>query len=67
MNQPVQPTSTTSSSVLRPLLWSLLVLGAVGNAVASAAAASITVHLAVGLVTALALTALVVDWVRNRS
>lgn len=54
-------------SVLRPLLWCALVLGAVGNVVASAAAASLVVHGVIGTVTAAALIGLVVAWTRDRA
>lgn len=53
--------------VLRSLLWALLVLGAVGNMVASAASAGMGAHLVLGAVTAAAATGLLVEWSRSRA
>lgn len=63
MNEQIRSTSPLTTT----LLWSLLVLGAVGNTVASAAGASIMAHLVLGGVTALAATALIVLWLRARA
>ena len=46
--------------------WLLLVVGAVGNTVASAAASPVLVHLVLGLVTAVAAGVLVAPWLRGR-
>ncbi|MFI1031746.1 hypothetical protein [Streptomyces sp. NPDC020951] len=56
----------TRADVLRVLLWALLVISAVGNTVASYAAASTQVHLALGAVTALCVAALVAQRLRGR-
>lgn len=63
MNEQIRSTSPLTNT----LLWSLLVLGAVGNTVASAAGAGIVAHLALGGVTALAATGLIVLWLRARA
>ncbi|NGO13645.1 hypothetical protein G5C60_40145 [Streptomyces sp. HC44] len=56
----------TGSGVVRTLLWVLLVISAIGNMVASYAAAGTAVHLAFGAVTAVCLTALVAQRLRGR-
>lgn len=63
MNQQIRPTSSPWNTIL----WSVLVLGAVGNMVASAAAASITAHLVLGGVTAAAAAGLLALWLKARS
>ncbi|MFC4466015.1 hypothetical protein ACFPH6_16025 [Streptomyces xiangluensis] len=56
----------TGSGVARTLLWVLLVISAIGNMVASYAALGTPAHLAFGAVTAVCLTALVVQGLRGR-
>ncbi|MER5220483.1 hypothetical protein [Streptomyces flaveus] len=55
----------TRSGVARTLLWVVLVISVVGNMVASYTA-STPLHLACGAVTALCLTALIVQGLRGR-
>ncbi|ONK10534.1 hypothetical protein [Streptomyces sp. MP131-18] len=57
---------TGGTDVLRGLLWVVLVISMAGNMVASYAAAALPVHLAFGVVTALCVTALVVQRLRRR-
>jgi hypothetical protein len=64
---PEAPAGTSRSDLLRTVLWAVLVVGAVGNMIASAAAASLLVHLALGAVSALALAGLVAQWTRTRA
>lgn len=63
MNEQIRSTSPLTNTIL----WSLLVLGAVGNMVASAAGAGIVAHLVLGGVTALAAAGLVTLWLRARA
>lgn len=63
MNEQIRPTSSPWTAIL----WSLLVLGAVGNMVASAANAGITAHLVLGGVTAVAAAGLIALWLKARS
>ncbi|MDQ0775337.1 hypothetical protein QF026_003803 [Streptomyces aurantiacus] len=63
--EPVRP-GVTPNSVVRTVLWLVLVISTVGNMVASYGAASLQVHLVCGAVTALAATALVVRHLRGR-
>lgn len=62
MNEQIRPTSSPWNAIL----WSLLVLGTVGNMVASAAAAGIAAHLVLGAVTAAAAAGLITLWLRAR-
>jgi hypothetical protein len=61
------PTQNASGGALRAFLWCVLVLGAVGNMVASAADASVTVLVVLGAVTAAALAGLVYLWAKARA
>lgn len=63
MTEQIRPTSSPWTAVL----WSLLVLGAVGNMIASAAAASITAHLVLGAVTTASAAGLIALWLKARS
>ncbi|MFE9645145.1 hypothetical protein ACFYO0_13730 [Streptomyces sp. NPDC006365] len=56
----------TGAGVARTVLWALLVISAIGNMVASYAALGTPAHLACGSITALCLTALVVQRLRSR-
>ncbi|MFC8076810.1 hypothetical protein ACFUN8_14905 [Streptomyces sp. NPDC057307] len=60
------PTDVTRAGVARTLLWLVLVISAVGNMVASYSGSGTPVHLACGVVTALCVTALVVQRLRGR-
>lgn len=62
-----QTPSTFPSHLLRPVLWSLLVLGAVGNMVASTASAGLTAHLVFGAITAASAAGLLTIWMRTRA
>ncbi|AWB91521.1 hypothetical protein [Aeromicrobium chenweiae] len=66
MNERSHPVSPAGSH-LRTFLWVVLVLGAVANIIASAAAASLTVQITIGVVTAVALAGLVALWTRDRT
>jgi hypothetical protein len=68
MNDPYRLTTGTPGSpgssaakagVLRPFLWVVLVISAIGNAVASYGGATTQAHLAFGVVTALCVAVLV--------
>jgi hypothetical protein len=63
---PAEPPAIPPGTVLRGLLWLLLVASAVGNTVASAASAGTPVQLALGLVTAACVVALIVLRLRRR-
>lgn len=63
MNEQIRPTSSPWPTVL----WPLLVLGAVGNTVASAAGADLTFHLLLGAITAGSATGLVALRLKARS
>jgi hypothetical protein len=56
----------SGSDVLRALLWTVLVISALANTVASYGDASTAVHLAFGVVTAACATALVLQRLRGR-
>ncbi|MFC8824289.1 hypothetical protein ACFT9I_02905 [Streptomyces sp. NPDC057137] len=60
------PTDVTRAGVARTLLWLVLVISAVGNMVASYGGLGTPVHLTCGVVTALCVTALVVQRLRGR-
>ncbi|MGW4106024.1 hypothetical protein, partial [Streptomyces sp. NPDC004976] len=59
------PDRSTSTGVVRVLLWVVLVVSVLGNTVASFAGAGTGVHLAAGGVTALCATVLVVLRLRS--
>ena len=63
---PTTPSAPTSSGALRPVLWLLLVVSAVGNAVASTTGAPLAVHVVLQSATALSVVALVVLALRAR-
>ncbi|MEV1066916.1 hypothetical protein [Streptomyces sp. NPDC050263] len=56
----------TGADVVRVLLWAVLVISAVGNTVASYAAASTQIHVAIGAVTVLCVAGLVAQRLRGR-
>ena len=56
----------TRPQLLRSLLWVLLTIGVVGNAVASAIGAGIVAHAGFGAVSAVAGVALVTQYLRSR-
>ncbi|WP_399886781.1 hypothetical protein ACGH7X_20125 [Streptomyces sp. BBFR51] len=60
------PDAVSRGDVLRTLLWAVVVLSVVANMVASFAGASVLVHLACGVVTALAAGTLVLRGLRGR-
>ncbi|TXL92774.1 hypothetical protein OIE71_08865 [Streptomyces sp. NBC_01725] len=60
------PDGITRAGVTRTLLWLVLVISAVGNMVASYSGSGTPVHLVCGAVTALCVTALVVQRLRGR-
>lgn len=75
MNDPYRLTTDATGSpgpgaaragVLRPILWVVLVLSAIGNSASSYGGAATQVHLAFGAVTALCVTVLVVHRLRGR-
>ncbi|MFF1278517.1 hypothetical protein ACFVZC_34895 [Streptomyces marokkonensis] len=59
------PDRSSSTGVVRALLWVVLVVSVLGNTVASFAGAGMGVHLAAGGVTALCATVLVVLRLRS--
>ena len=63
---PADRTAPTSSSALRPVLWLLLVVSAVANAVASMTGAPLALHVVLQSTTAVAVVALVVLALRHR-
>ena len=58
--------NSPAGTLAREWAWLLLVVGAVGNAVASAAGTPMLVHLVLGLVTAVAGWVLLAQWLRGR-
>ncbi|MFD5893717.1 hypothetical protein [Streptomyces sp. NPDC060366] len=60
------PSDITRAGVARTLLWLVLVISAVGNMVASYSGSGTPAHLVCGAVTALCVTALVVQRLRGR-
>lgn len=61
-----RPADATRAGAVRTLLWIVLVISAAGNMVASYSGAGTPVHLVCGVVTALCVTALVVQRLRGR-
>ena len=57
----------TGGSVVRSLLWLLLVIGMAANTVASIAGVATPVHLGLGVVTTACAAALIVQFLRHRS
>ncbi|MFF0515521.1 hypothetical protein [Streptomyces sp. NPDC004250] len=65
--QPTEPSSDGSrTGAVRTLLWVVLVIGLVGNMVASYSERAALVHLVCGVVTALSVIALVMQRLRGR-
>ncbi|MER5940838.1 MULTISPECIES: hypothetical protein [unclassified Streptomyces] len=60
------PRTLSGADLARTVLWVVLVLSVVGNMAASYAGAATPAHLACGAVTALCVTALVVQRLRDR-
>ncbi|MFF2188979.1 hypothetical protein [Streptomyces sp. NPDC058155] len=60
------PSDITRAGVTRTMLWLVLVISAVGNMVASYGGSGTPAHLVCGAVTALCVTALVVQRLRGR-
>lgn len=52
--------------ILRPLLWTLLVVSLVGNVVSSLSGAATAVHLGSGLAIGVCVVALLVQYLRRR-
>lgn len=63
---PSTSAADTGPGVLRPLLWIVLVVSVVGNTVASFAGVPTTVHLGLGVTTAICVVALVAQQLRTR-
>ncbi|MEV1085046.1 hypothetical protein AB0I98_43690 [Streptomyces sp. NPDC050211] len=61
-----RPSGLTLSDLARATLWIVLVISVVGNMAASYSGAATHIHLACGAVTALCVTALVVQRLRGR-
>ena len=55
----------TRTGGLRPLIWIVVVVSAVGNSVSSFGGVSTAVHLAFGLVTAASVVALITHYLRS--
>lgn len=60
------PSGVTRGDIVRTLLWTVVVISAVANTVASYGGVSTLVHLSCGTVTLLAATTLVVRSLRGR-
>ncbi|MGP4010644.1 hypothetical protein [Streptomyces sp. 4N124] len=61
-----RPRALTLSDLARTTLWVVLVISVVGNMAASYSGAATHIHLACGAVTAICVTALVVQRLRGR-
>ncbi|MBZ9642562.1 hypothetical protein [Streptomyces sp. PSKA30] len=61
-----QPRALTGADLARTTLWGVLVISVVGNMAASYSGAATHIHLACGAVTALCVTALVIQRLRGR-
>lgn len=66
INDIIKPAATTRTT-LQTLLWSVLVVSAAGNSLASLNSGAIFVHIALGIVSAASIAGLIADRLRSRS
>ena len=59
--------SPAARKTIRTLLWSILVISAAGNSLASVGGAGVLIHVALGIVTAVCAAGLIADWKRSRA
>lgn len=66
INDIIKPAPSVRTT-LRTLLWSVLVISAVGNSLASLGDGAILVHIALGTVSAASIAGLIAERLRSRS